>query len=317
MFSLATMKSGLGRKLGRGELTIKKYSPEILLALGIAGGVTAAVLAARATLKAQEVIEDGKKNLRVIDTATEKAEEDNVDYTLEDRKRDMALVYVQTGVGLAKLYGPAIGLGALSIGAILASHGIMTRRQVSLIAAYNVMAEGYKAYRERVIETLGEETDRNFRHGLREETISVVTEDENGKKKTTKETVLRKDPVTGRSVYARFFDEASVEWMPDPQSNLAYLHAQQNFFNDKLINKGHVFLNEVYDALGIPRTSEGAIVGWLLRDDPETMLAEGRDGYVDFDIYNPTNGPGRDFVNGYNPSILLDFNVDGVIFDKI
>jgi hypothetical protein len=317
MFNLQSMKSTLTSKAGRSVLIVRKYSPEILLVAGIAGGITAAVLAAKATLKAQDVIDEHNVHIEIIDGKLEDGQTaSGQQYTQNDSIKDKAEVYTLTTIELAKLYLPSVGLGVLSLASILASHGIMTRRQVSLIAAFNVVSDGYASYRQRVIEQLGEDADRNFRHGLREEVITEKEVDENGKEKTVKKTVMRRDPQF-KSVYARFFDEASVNWMNNPTSNLAFLKAQQNAMNDLLIVQGHLFLNEVYDALGIPRTKEGAVVGWIYKNDPEWMQEKGFDGFVDFDIYNPENSAGRDFVNGYNPSILLDFNVDGMIFEKI
>ena len=60
--------------------------------------------------------------------------------------------------------------------------------------------------------------------------------------------------------------------------------------------------------LGIPRSQAGAVVGWV--------LGEG-DDYIDFGMFDGNNMATRDFVNGYERSILLDFNVDGVIYDLI
>jgi hypothetical protein len=52
------------------------------------------------------------------------------------------------------------------------------------------------------------------------------------------------------------------------------------------------------------------MVGWIDGGDG--------DGYVDFGIYDiAAVNNRREFINGYEPSIILDFNVDGVIWDKI
>ena len=110
------------------------------------------------------------------------------------------------------------------------------------------------------------------------------------------------------SPYARFFDETVYEWKPDPLMNKCFLDAQQRYANNLLEARGHIFLNEVYDMLGFQRTREGAVVGWIKNGDG--------DGYVDFGIYDG-NERSRAFVNGHETSILLDFNVDGTIWDKI
>ena len=79
-----------------------------------------------------------------------------------------------------------------------------------------------------------------------------------------------------------------------------------------LRRKGHLYLNEVYDMLGIPRTKAGQIVGWIY--DEEHPVG---DNYVDFGIYDSNKPRVRDFVNGYERTVLLDFNVDGNILDMM
>ena len=85
--------------------------------------------------------------------------------------------------------------------------------------------------------------------------------------------------------------------------------------NRKLDLNGYVFLNDVYRALGFESTPYGAVVGWYKSKNMDEM--SGRDGFVDFGIFNPDNERARAFVNGYERSILLDFNVDGIIYDLI
>ena len=168
----------------------------------------------------------------------------------------------------------------------------------------------YKKYRERVIAEFGKEKDLALRHGYKQETITETATDENGKKVKTKK-VVRVGEIDIPSDYARYFDESSVQWRRDHTNNLFFLKSQQNYFNDALKIKGHVFLNEVYDALGFPRTSAGALVGWYYEDEGI------RDNYIDFGIFDVNNETRNDFINGYNKSILLDFNVDGIIYDMI
>ena len=120
------------------------------------------------------------------------------------------------------------------------------------------------------------------------------------------------------SQYARFFDETSPYWYKNsgnrsndgPEMNLFFLRAQQNYANELLKHRGYLFLNEVYDMLGMPRTKAGQIVGWIYKENN----TDG-DNYVDFGIYKTEKN--AKFVNGFENSILLDFNVDGAIIDKI
>ena len=184
----------------------------------------------------------------------------------------------------------------------------MKARQVALIAAYTGLQNAYDAYRRRVLaEEDGEERDLYYRTGRRKEKIAVTSTDENGKETTKNEIVDIFGDSHEYSQYARYFDESSKQWQNEHEYNLTYLLHQQAYANDKLHAVGHVFLNEVYDMLGFPHTQAGQVVGWV----------EGNgDDFIDFGIFEG-KVPSRKFVNGYENTILLDFNVDGVIIDKI
>jgi hypothetical protein len=170
------------------------------------------------------------------------------------------------------------------------------------MAAYGALEKGFSEYRARVVDKYGEEQDRDFRYGT--EQVTVV-DSETGKK--TKVTRVGPDEP---SIYARFFDPVSPSWNKEPEYNMVFLKCQQNYANDLLRSRGHVFLNEVYDMCGIPRSKAGAVVGWLLSENGET------DNFINFGIFDGREQVVRDFVNGREGAILLDFNVDGVIFDK-
>lgn len=287
---------------------IKKHSPEILLVTGITGVVTSAVMACKATTKVDAIVEETKKSIDMIREGMEAGNICDVKYTEEDGKKDLAIVYIQTGVKFAKLYGPSVLLGLTSIGCILASNNIIHKRNVALSAAYTAIDRSFKGYRSRVIERFGENMDRELRYNIKtQEVKETVVDEETGKKKTVKSTVSVVDPNT-YSDYARFFDEYCAGWTKDAEYNLMFLRQQQNYANELLKSRGHLFLNEVYDMLGIDRTKAGNIVGWIY--DEEHPIG---DNFVDFGIYVLDNEKARDFVNGRERSILLDFNVDGDI----
>lgn len=287
---------------------VKKHSPEILLVTGITGVVTSAVMACKATTKVSEILDDAKETIDIIHEGVETGEIQGVEYTEEVGKKDLAIVYIQTGVKLAKLYGPSILLGTTSIGCILASNNIIHKRNVALSAAYTAIDKSFKGYRSRVIERFGESMDRELRYNIKNEEVKeTVIDEETGKKKTVKSTVSVVDPNV-YSDYARFFDELCTGYAKDAEYNLMFLKQQQNHANDLLKAKGHLFLNEVYDMLGIDRTKAGQVVGWVY--DEEHPVG---DNFVDFGIYSLDNAKARDFVNGRERAILLDFNVDGDI----
>ena len=301
--------TGFTKFTGRSGLVMKAYSPEILLVIGITGTVASTILACRATLKVEGVLDEHRSKTDKINECWDKVKSGEIaldTYSEQDHKKDLAVTYTQTAVDFIKLYGPAISLGVVSIVCIVSGHGIMKKRNLALVAAYKAVEEGFNAYRKRVIEEHGEQADYMYKNGLRsvEVTEMAYTDEEGVKHKAETRTVLSNDATP--SVYSRFFDESCAQWSKNAEYNLMFLRSQQNYYNDMLTARGHVFLNEVYDSLGIPRSQAGSIVGWVLG---------GGDSKIDFGIFDGDRMRARDFVNGYERSILLDFNVDGVIYD--
>lgn len=300
--------------IGRGGLVLKKYSPEILTAAGVIGTVGSTVLACKATLKVEDILDEAKKKSNLINAVHDGEIEVDAEYTDKDYAKDLLVNRTQTVVKLIKLYGPAISLGVLSITAILGGQHILRKRNVAVMAAYKLCEESFTNYRSRVKDELGEEKDRQFYYGMTEETVKDKVKSTDGKTKTVTKKV-EKAPDHLYSQYARFFDEANVNWDKSPEQNMYFLKMVQNQMNDKLKARGHVFLNEVYDALGFERSEAGQLVGWVWNKDNTAM--EAGDGFIDFGIFDGNDYAKRAFVNGDERSILLDFNVDGVIYDLI
>lgn len=286
-------------------MKLKKHSPEILVVAGIAGTVVSAVLACKATTKVAEILDETKGTLGTIHEGMETGAINGQEYTTEDGKKDTVVVYAQTGMKLAKLYAPAIILGTLSITSILASNNILRKRNVALGAAYAAIDKSFKEYRGRVIERFGEQVDTELKYGIKAKKFEEIEVDpETGKEKKVKKTVMVADPNL-QSDYAVYFDSKSRNYETNPDYNRMFLKAQQAFANDKLQTRGHLFLNEVLDDLDLPRTPAGQIVGWT---------KDGPDGYVDFRIVEVE----RETEDGrHEPALLLDFNVEGNIWEKM
>lgn len=289
----------------------KKHSPEILVATGIVGGVASAIMACKATLKVDEVMDEHHGKVDRIHEAAEKGvTAAGKEYNEEDMKKDLAITYVQTGVGFAKLYGPSIALGALSVTAILAGHNILRKRYVATAAAYAAVEKGFKEYRGRVIERFGEALDKELRYDIKAKEYDEIVANEDGT-----ETVIKKNTEVvnpyNYSPYAIFFDDGCTGWTKDPEYNKMFLINQQRYANDLLKTKGVVVLNEIYDMLGAPRTKAGMVVGWRYDEKNPTG-----DNYIDFGIFDIDRPKTRDFVNGYERTILLDFNVDGDVYSN-
>lgn len=319
------------RVFNKATLKLKKHSPEILVVTGVVGTVTSAVMACKATTKVNDIVESSKEdihNLHLVAAAAGlKNMEDPTDedcakialfasrqdvkeYSKEDLKKDTTIIYAQTAMKFVKLYAPAVILGALSITGILAGHNITRKRNLALAAAYATVDKSFKDYRSRVIERFGEELDKELKYNIKSKEIEEVVTDENGKEKTVKKTIDVVDP-NEISEFAKFFEDGCIGWEKDAEHNLFFLKQQQNWANERLQKRGYLFLNEVYEMLGIPGTRAGQQVGWIYdKNDPL------RDNFVDFGIYDTNKPKARDFVNGYEKTILLDFNVDGNILSE-
>ena len=286
-------------------MKLKKHSPEILVVAGIAGTVVSSVLACKATTKVAEILDETKGTLDTIHEGMETGAINGQEYTTDDGKKDTVVVYAQTGMKLAKLYGPAIILGTLSITSILASNNILRKRNVALGAAYAAIDKSFKGYRGRVIERFGDQVDTELKYGIKAKKFEEIEVDpETGKEKKVKKTVMVADPNL-QSDYAVYFDSKSRNYETNPDYNRMFLKAQQAFANDKLQTRGHLFLNEVLDDLDLPRTPAGQIVGWT---------KDGPDGYVNFRIVEVE----RETEDGrHEPALLLDFNVEGNIWEKM
>lgn len=305
--------TGLTRTLFRAGFTIRKHSPEILVVGGAVGVITSAVMACKATTKLNDVIDEGRNRVEAVHYISEHPEEfPDAQNVIENPKRALTIAYAHTGLELIKLYGPSVLLGATSLGCMLASNGIMRKRNIALAAAYTAVDKNFKAYRGRVIERFGEELDKELRYNVKTREVEEEVVDEKGKKKKVKKKVQVADHDMP-SDFSKCFDESCPGWTKDPEANLIFLKMQQHNATKRLQYEGYLFLNDVYDMLGFPRTAAGQTVGWLYRpNDPDYH----GDGYVNFNIYDKAM-KNANFVNGYERSIWLDFNVDGPIQNSL
>ena len=302
------MKEKLMNVYNSVKWNVEKHSPEILLGVGVVGVVATTVTACKATMKLNDILDECVETREKIKEVAENPKYDDK-YSEEDAQKDLTINYVQTGVKIVKLYAPSVALGVFSVGCLLGSHNVMQKRNAALSAAYLTVDKSFKEYKQRVIDRVGEEVEKEIRYGIKAEEVVETVTDEDGNETTVTETVKMMNPNL-YSDYARFFDESSPYWQKDPEYNLVFLKAQQQYANDLLRAKGRLFLNDVYDMLGIEKTKAGQIVGWVY--DP---VNPNGDNFVDFGIYDMSKERVRAFVNGYEANILLDFNVDGNIWD--
>ena len=311
-----TIVTAVTKAFYKTSFQLKKHSPEILVTTGIIGVVAGAVMACKATTKATVILEKAKKDIEGVHLVLENPDlnakyeaEYGEAYTEENKKKDIASIYGKTGRDLIKAYGPAVLVGAASIGCILTSHNIIHKRNMALAAAYATIDRGFKDYRGRVIERFGKELDRELRYDIKTKEVEETVVGEDGTEQVVKKTVEVVHPEQ-YSGYARCFDETCANWEKDAEKNLFFLLQMQNFANEKLQRQGYLFLNDVYEMLGFQRSSAGQVVGWVY--DEKNPVG---DNYIDFGIHDLHNESKRLFVNGYERSIWVDFNVDGDILD--
>ena len=310
------LKNNVTRSLHKVGFKLKKHSPEILIAVGVVGTVASAVMACKATLKVKDIVDESKELINDIHEGVEqeKHTSDGELYTQELANRDLTIVYAQTGWKFIKLYGPAVALGAASIGCMLAANNILRKRNVALAAALTAVDTSFKEYRGRLIERFGENgkaLDRELRYNIKAKEIEETVVDADGNETVVTKTVEVGDP-NAYSIYSVVFCEGNMGWTRNAELNKVFLIQQQNHANDKLKRKGYLTLNEVYEMLGIRTTAIGQVAGWVYTEDGSIG-----DNYVDFGIFDMYNEKACDFVNGIEKSIILDFNCLGNILDYI
>jgi hypothetical protein len=286
------MKLEFARFAQRSVLQLQANAPQILFVAGLAGTVTTVVLSSRATLKAAPIME----KLREEREDLEKFRADDA-VTDKDYQTVVAVQYKTATKDLVKLYAPSVIIGVASVAALTKSHTILVNRNNALTITVAGLHKMITDYRARVVAELGSQKDLEFVHGTVDREMEVS--DKNGKAKVKTVKVLDPD---GATPYSLFFDAKYHDWEKSPGYNINFLQNQQAYANRQLITKGHVFLNDVFDLLKIPRTEAGQTVGWLYKTE------EGRDNVVDFGFNQHP-----DFLNGYETDVWLDFNVDGPI----
>ena len=291
---------------------VKEHSPSILIGVGVVGVLVSTVLACKATTKVDGIIDECKKEVNEIKKT---AEDENLkmsnSYPKKQLSRDLTVAYAKTTGKLLKVYAPSVLIMGLSLTSILGSNRVLTNRNAALASAYSVVSTSFKEYRGRVKDRFGERVDYELRNGIHKEIVEEEVTDEKGKtKKVKKEIDVTDKEILDGNDYCRFFDELNPNWVKDnPDANRLFLKQMQNWANDTLKSRGYLFLNDVYKALGFNPVPYGQLVGWVYSEE------YGKDNYIDFGINDSSRQSVRDFVNGFEPAILLEFNVDGNIME--
>lgn len=318
-----------------------RNSPYILTGLGIAGGVATVVLACKATTKLPEVNAKNEARMELLEAlkeaAAEESEDGDIAYTEKQHKNNVLKARVAGMWEYAKIYGPAAIVGLGSGACILGGAGILSKRLGASLVACASIERAFSQYRKRVIEHEGTEADERYYYGIEKKKEKVPELDENGEEKKDKNGKVKTKEVEisfvpaggdwtklGYSPYARMFDEFNSNEFSrgDQFFNQSFLDMQQRTANYELERKGYLLLNEVYQLLDFEKTPEGQVVGWIYDPDHELYPDHHGDNRVDFMLYNVCKNPQaeeqrKDFLLGKTDAVIVDFNVDGVILDKI
>lgn len=279
------------RTVGRNVLKAKKNSPHFFFAGGIIGVVTGTVLACKATLKLEDTLDEIRTDFEKVKTLNKHYQEQGTPYSDQEYYRNLGAVYIKGGIELGKLYGPSIIVGSVAIASLTGSHVQLSRRNQALTITLAAVSKAFDEYRIRVQEEIGKEREYELHKAITSEKVE-------GKKELVK--TANQD---GWSPYCKFFDSTNPNWSPNSEYNRIFIECQQNYANHMLQARGHVFLNDVYDQLGFDRTTPGAVVGWVRNGNG--------DGFIDFGIDEAFGCLNDDL------SYILDFNVDGVVYDQI
>ena len=295
----------LRKSFKKAQLTVRKHSPEILMVAGVIGTVAGAVMACKETLELEDVLDECKQEKMELEEQYAMCEE----YSEDALKKDQVKLTIKQAVKIVKLYAPSVIMEATSIGVIFASNDIMRKRNASMAAAYATLNSMYKRYRQNVIDSYGEEVDKDMRFGVKHEKVTEIDEDGN-KVKIDARIVDLDNTALAISDYSRFFQMGCKGFdASSGRYNLLYLKGIQAMFNNKLIADGYVMLNDVYRELGFDTIPEGWSIGWVY--DEANPIG---DNYIDFGLYEARNKNQR-AVNDWEPVILMDFNVDGNLYE--
>jgi len=320
--NLVTNAKALARTAG---LWAKNHTPEIMMAGGTVAFVATVVTASRATIKAQDILEDHRDAMRDIKTAH--AISDNETYSEEDIKKDTIAVYTRTGWEMIKQYALPLGCAATTLVLYFGAFGKVKKKLLTVSAAYTALNESFTLYRQRVIDDKGQEADIYYLTGKKPASITEK-DPETGEK--TKKTVIK--DLEGNEVlaspymfkFSKYKENGDLNncWNRSDTLNRAYILGQVDYLNDCLylrsvknrdgdvIKRGSVFLNELRDLLGEDPSTAGSVVGWRFSNGEP-----GCNGFIDANL---VEGKEVDPRTGEEITCYyINPNVDGLIYDLV
>ena len=202
--------------------TVVKRSPEILTGIGIAGMITTAVLAAKYTPKALELIEEKKQ---------EKGEE---------------LTKLETVEAAWKAYIPPMVTGTMSTICLIGASSVNLRRNAALATAYTISETALREYRDKVTETIGEKKEHSIRDAI-------------AKDRMDKHPIESSEVIMTNKGNTMCFDVFSQRYF---LSDIEKLRRSENELNRQMLSDGSITLNDLYDEIGLDQLPIGDRIGW-------------------------------------------------------
>lgn len=208
------------------RVATRKYQPEILTGMGIAGMITTTVMAVKVTPKALDLLAEVKA----------KHEEDN------DRKAYSKDVITK----VAPIYIPAAIVGGLSVGCLVGASATNFKRNTALATAYTLSESALKEYQEKVVETIGARKEEAVRAAVAKDNLERNPVNNNGIIITGSGDTLCYDILC-----KRYFT-----------SNIEKLKKIENDLNRRMRNENYISLNEFYYEVGLDDVAIGYEFGW-------------------------------------------------------
>lgn len=298
---MSNIQEALSAGLHKVAFGLRKVGPEIGTVAGMAGIAVSAIYLYKAVNESKDILAKVKEEVK-------KLEDEGAD------EKDIKAVKIAGGVAVAKKVAIPAGLAVASSATVLGIHHEMRKENRRLSDVITQTSLAYNALKNEIREQLGDEQADELIYGVRKPDKKEIKEIE--------ENSPRKDEITDEerksyrisdgeeitpSPYAVFFDETCNNYSDDPEYNKNTLILLQAQLNERLRRVGYVYLNEVYEKLGVEKTEAGHVMGW--RYAPHDPNHEG-DNQIDFNMWDIRSRANRRFINGYEPVVLLDFNID-------
>ena len=303
------------------SVKLAKYAPHILVGTGIVTVTAGTIGMVKGATHADDIIEKFDEEMDKIEQAKELAANKKSIYTRKDEMEDKMKVYGQTAVAVIKKNWVPITLYVSGVVMICSGVHILNKRYVGVAASYAALHKSYSDYRKRVVEEQGSDADFRFANGVSKGSYNYTEVDEDGNQKDVN---VESDKVVNESnlsVYSVLFDEMSTMWTPNPISNMSLIRRVEDYWNEPahFEHRGFVYYYEVLKDLGIweslPYEKQKVLVdkGWVWgAGDNHISL-----GIFDVDVEKPMSFAKADFIQGYEPSVLIEPNIDGIVAELL